>query len=614
MADIETTGKMSSLGRQGIRSGTLNNTSENIKMKQGFMYRSRSILFIIVLFITTFQVGRGQTNKDQGFEILKNLDIFSMVMKELNTNYVDDINPGELSKTGIDAMLGSLDPYTNFIPESEIEDYRFITTGEYGGIGALIHQNGDYVVISEPYEGSPAQKNDLRAGDKILEINGQSAFKKSYSDVSAILKGQAGTNISIKLLRDGVDKPIEKTIPREIIKIENIPYSSVIRNNVGYIKLTSFTQRAGEEVRQAFLKLKEKNELKGAIIDLRGNGGGLLNEAVEITNIFVEKGQDVVTTKGKLADKNHTYKTMNSPVDLTIPLIILVDHQSASASEILSGALQDLDRAVVVGRQTFGKGLVQNVIPLSFNSQMKVTVAKYYIPSGRCIQAIDYSHKNKEGLFGKIPDSLITSFKTKNGRTVYEGRGIKPDMHSDAPVFSNIALSLYTKYLIFDYATLYRRTHPVLQPAEVFEINDTVFNDFVKFISDKNYDYKTRSEEALETLRKHAEKEKYFSAIQGEYEALKLQMSNDKKSDLDKYKDQIKELLKIEIVTRYYYQKGKVAAGLKNDKDIAEAIRIFGDQALFTSILDGTYHPPQVKDDKNAVNPADDSNDDTDLN
>jgi carboxyl-terminal processing protease len=577
------------------------------------MNRSRRVLLIIVVILGIFRIGTAQTNKDQGFEILKNLDIFSTMMKELNTNYVDDIKPGELTKTGIDAMLGSLDPYTNFIPESEIEDYKFITTGEYGGIGALIHQNGDYVVISEPYEGSPAQKNDLRAGDRIVEINGQSAIKKSYSDVSAILKGQAGTSITIKILRDGDDKPIEKIIPREIIKIENIPYSCTLPNSIGYIKLTSFTQRAGEEVRQAFLKLKEKNELKGIIIDIRGNGGGLLNEAVEITNIFVDKGQEVVTTKGKLADKNHTYKTLNQAVDLTIPVVILVDHQSASASEILSGAIQDLDRGVVLGQQTFGKGLVQNVIPLSFNSQMKITVAKYYIPSGRCIQAIDYSHKTKEGLFGKIPDSLITSFKTKNGRTVYEGRGIKPDIHTDPKTFSNIALTLYSKYLIFDYATFYRRLHPQILPADQFEIQDSLFNDFVKFISDKNYEYKTKTEEALEILRKDAEKEKYFSAIKSEYEALKTQMASDKKSDLEKHKDQVRELLKLEIVTRYYYQKGKVAASLKNDKDIAEASRIIGDQPLYSSILAGTYKP-QGNNDKNADSTTEDSDDDTDLN
>jgi carboxyl-terminal processing protease len=579
------------------------------------MNRIRSSLLIIFLITVFFRVSLAQTGKDQGFEILKNLDIFSTMMKELNTNYVDDINPGELTKTGIDAMLSSLDPYTNYIPESEIEDYKFITTGEYGGIGALIHQNGDYVVISEPYEGSPAQKSGLQAGDRILEINGQSAVKKSYSDVSTILKGQAGTTISIKVLRDGVDQPIEKTIQREIIKIDNIPYSGIIGNNIGYIKLTSFTQRAGEDVKQAFLKLKEKNDLKGLIIDIRGNGGGLLNEAVDITNLFVEKGQEVVTTKGKLPDKNHTYSTMNAPVDLTIPVVVLVDHQSASASEILSGSLQDLDRAVIVGQQTFGKGLVQNVIPLSFNSQMKVTVAKYYIPSGRCIQAIDYSHKNNEGVFGKIPDSLITSFKTKGGRIVYEGRGIKPDVHTEPLHFSNIALALYSKYLIFDYATLYHKLHPSLPPVSQFGISDSLYNDFVKYISDKNYDYKTRTEVALETLKKDADKENYFGAIKGTYDALKAQMASDKKSDLDKHKDQIKELLKIELVTRYYYQKGKVEAGLKNDNDVNEALRILGDQALYTSILNGTYKAPAGKDDKSSEDTdAEDSDDDSDLN
>lgn len=550
-------------------------------------YRKRVLIFLLFLF--NLSLVCAQSVNDQGFEVLKNLDIYSTLVKELNINYVDDIKPGELTKTGIDAMLGSLDPYTNFIPESDIEDYKFITTGEYGGIGALIHQNGEYVVISEPYEGSPAAKNDLRAGDKILEINGQNAVKKSYSDVSSILKGQAGTPITIKVLRDGEDKPLEKTIQREIIKIENIPYTSVLQNNTGYIKLNSFTQRAGEEVRQAFNKLKEKNELTGLIIDLRGNGGGLLNEAVEITNIFVDKGVEVVTTKGKLADKNHTYRTLNAPTDVAIPLVILVDGQSASSSEILAGAIQDLDRGVIVGQRTFGKGLVQNVVPLSFNCQLKITVAKYYIPSGRCIQAIDYSHKNKEGRFASIPDSLITSFKTRNGRIVYEGRGIKPDFRIKPKSFSNIAITLYSKYLIFDYATSFCRKHKQIAPPEEFTISDSIYNDFLKFISDKNYDYKTKTEEALEALRKNAEKENYFSAISGEYEALKSQMSNDKKSDLEKHEQEIRQLLKLEIVTRYYYQKGKVAANIKDDTEISEALRILDDKSLYSSILAGTF-------------------------
>jgi len=552
---------------------------------------------VSVIFLISFTLASFGQAKDQGFEILKNLDIYSTLLKELNTNYVDDINPGELSKTGIDAMLESLDPYTNYIPESEIEDYRFITTGEYGGIGSLIHQQGEFVVISEPYEGSPAQKADLRAGDRILEINGQNAKGKSYSDVSSILKGQAGTTITMKILRDAEPNPISKTINREIIKIDNIPFSGIVGDDIGYIKLTSFTQNAATEVRQAFVKLRDSNTLKGVIIDLRGNGGGLLNEAVDIVNIFVDKGQLVVTTKGKLPDKNHEYKTMNSAVDLTIPLVILVDNQSASASEILSGSIQDLDRGVIVGQRTFGKGLVQNVLPLSFNSQMKVTVAKYYIPSGRCIQKIDYSHKNKEGAFSNIPDSLISAFKTKGGRTVFEGRGIKPDIHTDKTVYSNIALALYSKYLIFDYATKFRREHPSIAVASQFDITDDDFSDFEKFLTDKNYDYKTKSEEALENLRKNAEKEKYFDAIKSEYDALKVQMTNDKKGDLGKHKEQVKELMKLEIATRYYFQKGKVASSLKNDTDLAEAIRVLHNTELYQSVLNGTYKAPKQADD-----------------
>jgi len=574
------------------------------------MIRRGEVVLLMMILLGSGIMARAQAPNNQGFEILKNLDIYSNVIKELNTNYVDDIKPGELSKTSIDAMLGSLDPYTNFITETEIEDYKFITTGEYGGIGALIHQNGEYVVISEPYEGSPAQKGDLRAGDRILEINGQSAKGKSYSDVSAILKGQAGTTITLKIQRPGENAPLERTVNREVIKIDNIPYSGMLDHNIGYIKLTSFTQKAGAEVKQAFMKLREKNELKGIIIDIRGNGGGLLNEAVDIVNIFVDRGQDVVKTKGKLPDKNHTYKTMESPVDVNLPLVVLVDGQSASASEILSGAIQDLDRGVIVGRRTFGKGLVQNVVPLSYNAQMKVTVAKYYIPSGRCIQAIDYSHRNKEGVFGTIPDSLIAAFKTKDGRTVFEGRGIKPDIHSDREAYSNIAAALFSKYLIFDFATQFRREHASIPPADKFEITDSIFNSFLAFISDKKYDYKTKSEEALEDLRKDSENEHYFNAIQSEYEALKKQMENDKKSDLTKFKVQIADLIKQEIVSRYYYQKGKIIASLGDDKDIAAAISTLTDQTLYKSVLAGTYKAPAGSNDKKTGD--DDSSDEDD--
>jgi len=534
-----------------------------------------------------------QAPNQQGFEIMKNLDIYSNLIKELDQDYVDEINPGELTVTGIDAMLQSLDPYTNFIPESEVEDYKFITTGQYGGIGALIHQQGGYVVISEPYQGSPAQKTGLKAGDKIIEINGKVVKGKSYDEVSTLLKGQAGTTVDLVVERDGQPAPLALTITREIIRIDNIPWSGVPDTAIGYIKLTGFTQNAAKDLRQAYQKLRENNTLQGLIIDLRANGGGLLNEAVDIANIFVERGLEIVSTKGKMPDKNITHKTMNPPVDLTIPIVILVDRQTASASEILAGAIQDLDRGVIIGQRTFGKGLVQNVVPLSYNAQMKITVAKYYIPSGRCIQAIDYSHKNKDGSVTLIPDSLIRAFKTKGGRTVYDGGGINPDIVLPPEKFSNVALALYSKFLIFDYATRYARQNPVIPSADRFSISDEVYNDFLNFIADKDYSYSNRSEKALEQLKETALKENCFESIKGEYDLMKSRMENDKKEDLSKYQEQIKELLRLEIVTRYYYQKGKVESSLKNDPELALAISTLKDKEKYQSILSGKYVQPK---------------------
>ncbi|MFZ4563285.1 MAG: S41 family peptidase, partial [Bacteroidales bacterium] len=562
---------------------------------------------ILMVFFIGLQVSIAQAPNQQGFEIMKNLDIYSNVIKELNQDYVDEINPGELTQTGIDAMLESMDPYTNFIPESQVEDYKFITTGQYGGIGALIHQQSDFVVISEPYEGSPAQKSGLKAGDKILEINGKPAKGKSYDDVSSYLKGQAGTTVNLLIQRDGEGKPLEKTITREIIKIDNIPYYGMVDQHTGYIKLTGFTQDASKEMRQAFLKLKEGNDLKGVILDVRGNGGGLLNEAVDIANIFVERGQEIVSTKGKMEDKNRAHLTMNPPVDLNIPLVVMVDHSSASASEILAGSMQDLDRAVVIGQRTFGKGLVQNVVPLSYNAQMKITVAKYYIPSGRCIQAIDYAHKKKDGSFGKIPDSLIRAFKTKNGRTVYDGGGINPDLITKPRRFSNLALTLYSKYLIFDFATQFAREHATIPPAKTFEINDSIYSSFLAFITGKDYTYNTRSERALEALKNEAMKEDYYDALKEEYDHLKGRMETDKKDDMKKYRDQVVELLKMEIVTRYFYQKGKIEAALKQDPDLAYAIATINDPEKYAAILSGKYVQPKpeipVRDENDDENP-----------
>ncbi len=549
-------------------------------------------LFTLILVLQSMLVVGQNSNN---FEISKNLDIYTTLFKELNTNYVDDISAGELIESIIDAMLESLDPYTIYIPESEVEDFRFITTGQYGGIGSLIHKQGDYIVITEPYEGKPAQKAGLKAGDKILEIDGKSAKGKSTSDISAILKGQPGTSIRVLFEREGIDEPFEKELIRKNVKIDNIPYYGIIGDNIGYIKLIGFTQKAGKDAKEAFTDLRNKNELKGIILDLRGNGGGLLQEAVDITNIFVDKGKLVVTTKGKLPGKNHSYKTMNIALDKNIPLVVLVNNSSASASEIVAGAIQDIDRGVIIGQRTFGKGLVQNVIPLSYNSQAKITVAKYYIPSGRCIQAIDYSKKDDNGNSGKIPDSLITAFKTLNGRTVYDGGGIEPDIEIEPKKLSNISYSLLNKYLFFDYATKFERENPEIDTPDEFIITDEIYNDFVIFISDKNYEYTTKCEETLEKLKQYAEEEKYFEDISPEFIALTDKMEKNKQEDIEKHKEQIKKILRIEIISRYYYQRGKIISSLADDKEIAKAIEIINQQDSYLAILDGTYSPDGEK-------------------
>lgn len=556
---------------------------------------NRLSLFI-VLSIFAFSPGLNlQAQNSNNFEIAKNLDIFATMYKELNTNYVDELKPGELIKTGIDAMLESLDPYTVYIPEAEIEDYKFITTGQYGGIGSLIHKQGNFVIISEPYEGFPAQKAGLKAGDKILKVNDKPTFDKTVNDISTILKGQPGTSARLLIERPGDQKPIEKEIVREKITVDNIPYYGMVNDHIGYIKLTGFTQEAGNESKKAFLLLKEKNNLKGLIFDLRDNGGGLLNEAVNITNIFVKRGELVVSTKGKLSDKNKSYSTLSEPLDTEIPLIVLVNGGSASASEIVCGAIQDLDRGIILGQRTFGKGLVQNVLPLSYNTQMKVTVAKYYIPSGRCIQAINYSARDSSGVARKFPDSLKTAFKTQHGRTVYDGAGIEPDIHMEQNTLSNISYALLSRYLIFDYATQFCLKHPTIATPGNFEITDEIYNDFLNYLADKNYDYTTRSEKELGDLQKSTEKEKYFEDVKAEFEALKLKIMHNKNDDLDRNKTEIKRFLSSEIITRYYYQKGRIELQLKKDEDVAKAIEILDDNKTYLSILDGSFQQAQKK-------------------
>jgi carboxyl-terminal processing protease len=550
----------------------------------------RNIYRIFLLSVTIGLISNSTQAQvtSSNFEISKNLDIFATMYKELNSNYVDELNHGELMKTGIEAILEKLDPYTVYISEADIEDYKFMTTGEYGGIGALIHQQGDYVIVSEPYEGSPAQKAGLLPGDKILSINERDAKGKSVSDVSAVLKGEPGTRLQLEVQREGYDKPQTIEIQREKVSIPNVAHSLMVDDAIGYIKLTGFTQNSSKEVKEAFLKLKENPDLKGLIIDLRDNGGGLLNEAVSISNLFVKRGELIVSTKGKTPDRNKSYKTLIQPLDTEIPIVVLVNPYSASASEIVAGALQDLDRAVIIGEKTFGKGLVQNIIPLSYNTQMKVTVAKYYIPSGRCIQAIDYEHKDSAGIAGKIPDSLINSFKTRTGRAVYDGGGITPDIVIEEPMISNIAISLITHYLIFDYANKFKREHDSILPAGDFVITPEIYADFVNWLQDKDYDYVTRSEKLLADLKKTAGLEKYYEELSPEFALLESKMIHNKHTDLEKFSKEIKSLLRNEIVSRYYLQKGRIEASVTEDEEMTRAKEILLDPQVYNAILDGS--------------------------
>ena len=547
--------------------------------------RSSLIGIFFLLFISLNLKAQNENN----FEISKNLEIFISMYNELNKSYVDEINPGELMVGGIESMLETLDPYTVYIPESQIEDYRMITTGQYGGIGSLIHKNGDYVIISEPYEGYPAQTTGLKAGDRVISINGENMVGKPSDEVSKFLKGQPGTSIKISVERDNAESPLDFEITRQNITIKDIPYYGMLNKNIGYIKLSGFTQQAGNKVKDAYVELKNNNPLKGVILDLRNNGGGLLGEAVNITNIFVDKGALVVSTKGRLKDKNQDHYTRFNGIDPKIPLIVLINAHSASASEIVAGAIQDLDRGVILGQRSFGKGLVQNVIPLSYNSQMKITVAKYYIPSGRCIQAIDYSMKDEDGYYSKIPDSLVNEFKTKNGRLVYDGGGIEPDIKMSPRRYSRIITSLFTKYLIFDFATKFAIENPEIPQAEDFIITDEIYQDFVDFLADKDYDYTTACEEKLNELKETSEAEGTYEAIAEQYELLHKAMMHNKEEDLVTYKDEISELLKLEIVSRYYYQEGKIRASLHDDPEINRAIKVLEDPAIYQSVLDGSY-------------------------
>ncbi len=553
------------------------------------MNRTKKIVTRITktLFIAVFCIAAALTISagSKNFEVAKNLDIFSTLFRELVVHYVDDVNVSEMMKSGIDGMLSVLDPYTTFIPESEIEDVRLMTTGQYGGIGAVIRPRGDHIMIVEPYKGFPAYKAGLLPGDLILDINGMSTRSRDENEIRTLLQGQPGTSISLTIERDGEE--LLKKIDREVIRVDNIPYYGMLDENTGYIKLTGFTQRAGREVRNAFLDLKENHDLEHIVLDLRDNGGGLLHEAVNIANLFIEKDKLVVSTKGRLPERSTTHRTLNDPIDLEIPLVVLVNRRSASASEIVAGAIQDFDRGVVIGNRTFGKGLVQNVVSLSYNTRLKVTVAEYFIPSGRSIQAINYAERREDGSVAEIPDSLKMSHETMGGRKVYDGGGIEPDIQVPQITHGAAVRALMQQHMVFDFATRFQRMHDSIPAPEQFNITGELYDDFLAFIEERDFSYDTRCEQLLRNLREAAADEAYYGVLEESFETLQNLIREAKEQDFITYRDEIEELLREEIVARYHYQRGRVIVSLGSDPEVGKALKVLADGQSYRNILAG---------------------------
>lgn len=538
------------------------------------------LLLVAVISIFSFQV-KAQSN---GFEVIKGLELMDMIYQHLDMYYVDEPKAGTLSKVAIDAMLKELDPYTVYYHESNMEDYLLMTTGHYGGIGSVIRKIDDYIVIAEPYEGSPSQKAGIKAGDRILSIDGRNMKNKSSEEVSSSLKGPKGSTIQVQVLRNNKEK-ITIPITRDEIHIPHIPYYGMVDETVGYINLSTFMQQTtAADVKAALLDLKGKG-MKELVLDLRGNGGGLLIEAVKIVNFFVKKGTLVVNTKGRVVEENRIYKTMEDPLDLNIPLVVLIDESSASASEIVAGSLQDLDRAVVIGNQSFGKGLVQRTYDLKYGSKMKLTIAKYYTPSGRCVQRLEYYDKTEGQRPSEISDSLVKIFKTSRGRDVIDGRGIVPDIEIKEKEYSRLTAMLSVNNLIFDFANDYYFTHPSISSSETFSISEEDYAKFKEMAIRDTFDYSTASEEMLKRMRKTAEEEGYFDDAQAEYEELMQKVTPSKERDLEKFKEEITSILENEIVSRYYYQKGRVLHSFQNDDYLKKAIETLKDAKTYDSIL-----------------------------
>lgn len=543
------------------------------------LLRQLSVTFMMISAVGSYHA---QTS---GFEIIKGVDLIENVFENLDKYFVDDPKYGDMSKTAIDAMLKQLDPYTVYYHESNMEDYLLMTTGQYGGIGSVIRKMEDYTYIIEPYFEKPAYKAGLRAGDKILKINGHDMKGMQSDEVSKNLKGPAGSEITIDFERNGEKK--KTTFTREEIEIPIIPYYGMLDDKIGYISLNTFMkQTVTSDVAAAMKDLKEKGMTK-LVMDLRGNGGGFLNQAVSLVNLFVDAGITVVKTKGRLESEQFDYKTQTQPLDKEIPLVVLVDGNSASASEIFAGTLQDLDRAVIVGRTSFGKGLVQRTYDLRYGAKMKLTVAKYYTNSGRCVQKLEYYDKEYGKNVEEVPDSLIKTFYTKNGRPVIDGRGVEPDVKVERDKYSSLSTDLMIHNLIFKYANQYFYTHESIAPAKDFALSDADYEAFKDLVVKDTFDYKTESEDMLLELKKITENEKTFDEIKDLYDKMLPILTPSKERDLDIFKDEIKGLLEDEIVSRYYFQEGRAVYNLKDNSDLNKAKEILNNLDEYHRILKG---------------------------
>ncbi len=521
---------------------------------------------------------------DRYFEIAKNLDIFANTFREINALYVDEVNPNTLMRTGIDAMLASLDPFTNYIPENEVEDFRTQNTGQYGGIGAVTRDIGGRTIVTMMYEGYPAFRGGLRIGDEVVKMDEVELSKITTEQANQLMHGQIGTPVSLTVKRFGVKDAVKLNFKREKIKISNVPYFGMMSGGMGYVRLTNFTPDAGKEVRNAVVSLKESGA-KGIILDLRENPGGLLSEAVNICSIFLPKGKLVVTMKGKIAEYNSTYLTESAPTDLEIPVAVVINRNSASASEIVAGTLQDYDRAIIIGEKSYGKGLVQLTRQLGYNSQIKITTAKYYTPTGRCIQVLDYTHRRPDGSVGSVPDSVKKAFTTSNGRTVFDGGGVDPDLIIEDTPISPLAQTLLTQGFLFDYATLYASRHTTIGEAKNFSLSDSDYQDFVSWIRNKSYTYQSPLEEQLNQLKETAKAERLYEELKPQIDQMQARLSDSRKNDLVTFKDQLRILLGEEIVGRYFLERGQVEASFKDDQEIKKSIEILSNSTQLKKVL-----------------------------